>query len=260
MSCNCNSVVSPSGEPLPTIADVQGLSSVSSVCCTEPQCEPSTTSEGTTLPSTWLDSVPASTGLTILARVGDKLARFAGSGFLQLVDGRFKVVQSLQIQLSTIWHRWWKPTSAARPILGEPLEYPYLVIASGDGSPHVIKGPSEESAIPYWNATTGTWSNKPLSEIDICRKGLLPRSNSIELVGYAPIPAGGDPASVRCLASLSGGGILFAEPTPSIASECSCGDPPDLASPVTTLSFPDGEGLYTLKFSKEDGPYWSEDA
>jgi hypothetical protein len=260
MSCQCSSLVSPSGEPLPSISDVQGLYVSPQPCCDDNACEPATPTEGTTLANTWLDSCCHSTGLTILARVGDKLARFAGSGFLQLTNGKFSVVSSVPIRSATLWHRWWKPTAASRPILGEPLPYPHLTVGDADGNHHNIKGPDAEDAVPHWNSTTKEFTNKPISEIPLCQKGLLPRAFSLELTGYAPIPENGSTTAVRCLSTLEGSGLLWADPVPTVDTDCECAPQPSLASVVTALPFPDGEGPYTLKYSLAEGLYWSEDA
>jgi hypothetical protein len=207
-----------------------------------------------------LDSCCHSTGLTILARVGDKLARFSGSGFLELVNGKFNVVQSIPIQLSTLWHRWWKPTAASRPILGEPLAYPYLAIGNASGDLHGIKGPDLEDAVPHWNSTTKEFTNKPISEIALCQKGLLPRASALELTGYAAIPEDGSTTAVRCLSTLEGSGLLWADPVPTVDTDCECAPQPSTASVVSALEFPSGAGPYTLKYSLADGLYWSEDA
>lgn len=261
MSCNCQNIaaVSPSGEPLPSISDVQGLSSTPVVCC-EPVCETTSPGDGTVLSNHWLDSACHTTGITILARVGDRLARFAGSGFLQLTNGKFSVVASVPIRLATLWHRWWKPTATARPILGEPLAYPYMGIADANGNLHGIKGPDAEDAVPHWNSTTKEFTNKPISEIPLCQKGLLPRAPALELTGYAAIPETGSTEAVRCLSTLEGSGLLWADAVPTVDTDCDCAPQPSLASVVTPLPFPDGEGPYTLKYSLAEGLYWSEDA
>jgi len=260
MSCNCQNITSPSGEQLPTIEAVHGLTLAPEPCCADTGCEPTTSSEGSLLPNSWVDSCCHSTGLTILARVGNRLARFAGTGFLQLTDGKFSVVSAIPIKAVTLWHRWWKPTSSGPPILGEPLAYPYLTIADSDGKLHGIKGPDAEDAVPHWNSATKEFTNKPISEIVPCQKGLLPRAPALELTGYAAIPESGSPTAVRCLSTLEGSGLLFADPTPTVDTDCECAPQPSLASVVTTLPFPDGEGPYTLKYSLAEGFYWSEDA
>jgi hypothetical protein len=260
MSCNCQNLaaVSSTGEPLPLISDIHGLANAPTECCSD-SCIPNAQSEGTILSNHWLDAACHTKDITILARVGDRLARFVGSGFLQLVNGKFSVVQSLALRSNTLWHRWWKPTAASRPILGEPLPYPHMVVGDVDGNLHNIKGPDTEDAIPHWNSTTKEFTNKPISEIPLCQKGLLPRASALELTGYAAIPEGGSATSVRCLSTLQGSGFLFADPIPTVDTDCECASTPSLASVVATLPFPDGEGPFTLKYSLAEGPYWQED-
>lgn len=262
MSCNCQNIdlVSPTGEALPSISDVRGLSSTPTVCC-DTRCEPASPGEGTILSNHWLDSACHTTGITILARVGDRLARFAGSGFLQLTNGKFSVVASVPIRLATLWHRWWKPTASSRPILGEPLAYPYMGIADADGNLHGIKGPDAEDAVPHWNSTAKEFTNKPISEIPLCKKGLLPRASALELTGYAAIPEAGPNDQVRCLSTLEGAGLLFGDPVPTVDTDCACDPTPSLASVVSMLPFPDDEtATFTLKYSLTEGLHWSEDA
>lgn len=259
MSCNYTNPLSPNGEPLPCITDVRGLSATPAVCCDD-SCVETSSSDGTILANTWLDSACHTTDITILARVGNRLARFAGSGFLQLTNGKFSVVQSIAVRSTTLWHRWWKPTASSRPILGEPLAYPYLTIQDSDGYHHPIKGPDLEDASPHWNSTTKEYTNKPISEIPVCQKGLLPRASALELTGFAAIPEAGPRDQVRCLSTLEGAGLLFADPVPTVDTDCECAPTPSLASVVTTLPFPDDEtATFTLKYSLAEGLHWSED-
>jgi hypothetical protein len=263
MSCNCQNVTvsAPDGGTLPLISDVNNLSNTQCTDCGDNSCENSNASEGSVLPNSWLDACCHTTGVTILGRVGDRLARFAGSGFLQLTNGKFSVVQSFTLKADTLWHRWWKPTAGSRPIIGEPLAYPHLVISDSEGSLHSIKGPDLEDAIPHWNATTKEFTNKPISEIPVCQKGLLPRASALELTGYAAIPEAGPSDQVRCMATLEGVGLLWADAVPTVDTDCECAPTPSLASVVTTLPFPDDEtAVFTLKYSLADGLYWQEDA
>ena len=260
MSCNCTSPLSPNGEPLPQVADILGLSTPQTPCCGDAVCEPSSSSEGSDLPSSWLDSGCATKGVTILARVGNKLARFSGSGFLALVNGKFNVVQAIPLKITTVWHRWWKPTPASPPILGEPLPYPYLVVADAGGTMHGIKGTHNEDAVTHWNSTTKEFTNKPISEVRICQKGLLPRAGALELTGYAAIPADNSPDLVRCQATLEGTGILWSDAVPTVDADCECSTPLSLASVVSALPFPDdnADTLFTLKYSRVSGLHWVE--
>jgi hypothetical protein len=199
--------------------------------------------------------------VTILARIGDKLARFAGSGFIKLDSGIASVVSSVPIKLTTIWHRWWKPTPASPPILGEPLTYPYAAVADTDGNIHAIKGPASENAVPHWDATTKEFAQKPVSEIELDRKGVILRANNLELVGYAPIADGGAVDAVRPMRALNGKGLVILTEAATIDGTCECAPGAGVASKASTLALPvpDGAEVYTLKFSTALGLHWSED-
>jgi len=267
MSCNCQpaTVTSPTGECLPTIADECALAKDATLCTPCPSddsCLNSDQSDGTTLASTWLDAGCYSEGVYILGRVGSKLARFAGTGFIKLVNGSASVVSSVPLKASTIWHRWWKPTATSSPILGEPLAYPYLTIASTTGDLHAIKGPVSEDAIPYWDAGTAEFTQKPVSEIELDRKGVIPRADDIELVGYTPIAEGGEATAVRRMKALSGAGLVVLTEQATIDDSCDCAPGSGTASVATTLALPVpvADETYTLKYSTALGLYWSEDA
>jgi hypothetical protein len=266
MSCNCQSItpVAPDGSCLPLIADDCALSKNPTICkqCpSDDECLRSNQSDGTTLSSSWTDACCVSENVTILARIGDKLARFAGSGFIKLDTGIASVVSSVPIRLTSIWHRWWKPTPASPPILGEPLAYPYATVADTDGNVHAIKGPASENAVPHWNALAKEFTQKPVSEIELDRKGVILRANNIELVGYAPIADGGAVDAVRPMRALNGKGLVILSETATIDGTCECAPGAGVASKATTLAdpIPAGSATYTLKFNAAQGKHWVED-
>lgn len=259
MSCNC----APSGESLPLIEDDRALNKPTALCkpcVSDANCLASDQSEGTTLDSSWQDAGRFAEDLTILARVGNKLARFGGTGFIQLVAGKASVVSTVPLKISTIWHRWWKTTAAHPPILGEPLPYPYQVIADSEGNLHVGKGTDAEDSVSVWNSTTMEFSQKPLSELALAHKGILPRLAALELVGYAPLPSLGSTAAVRNLSTLAGSGLVVVSQVTTVADPTAnpCDD--SLASVASFLELPSpvADESYTLKFSTALGLYWSE--
>lgn len=259
MSCNCTST-----NALPTVADDLALQQTTEACVDCPQdnsCINSCQSEGTELPSSWLDAGCRSGDLTILARYGSKLSRFSGSGFIKLVNGVASVVTSVPLKAATLWHRWWKPTATSTPIVGEPLAYPYQVIAAPTGDLHAIKGHAEEDSVALWDASAKEFRQTPESELPKAQKGLLPRAEEIELIGYAPIAEGDEADTVRPLASLEGAGLIYLEQQATVASPSNpCGAA--LASVTKTLAMPTpvADETYTLKFSTAQGLYWSADA
>lgn len=267
MSCNCQTIVpaAPDGSCLPLIADDCALAKNQTICKTCPsddECLRSDTSDGTTLASSWTDAGCYSEGVTILGRVGSKLARFAGTGFIALEAGIAKVVSAVPIKLTTIWHRWWKPTPASPPILGEPLAYPYLAISDSEGNIHAIKGPADENALPHWDATTKEFTQKPVSEVALDRKGAILRANNLELVGYTPIADGGDVDAVRPMRALNGSGLVVLTEVATVDPTCECAPGAGTASKASTLTLPTpaADETYTLKYSAALGLHWSEDA
>lgn len=266
MSCTCQSVtpLSPDGDCLPTIADECALAKSDTLCKQCPSDDEalrSDASDGTTLASSWTDAGCYSEGVTILGRVGSKLARFAGSGFIAIESGIAKIVSIVPLRLGTLWHRWWKPTHASSPILGEPLAYPYMAVADTAGNLHGIKGPVDEDASPVWDATTKEFTQKPLSENPLERKGVIPRADNLELVGYAPIAVGGDPDTVRPMRALNGTGLVVLTEADTVDDTCDCAPGSGTASKASTLVFPTpvADETYILKYSTALGLHWSED-
>lgn len=266
MSCNCQSVtpVSPTGECLPTVADDCALAKPTTICkpCPDdPNCLVADGSDGSTLASSWLDACCHNENVTLLARVGSKLARFTGDGFLSFVSGKASLVSAIPLKLVHIWHRWWKPTQASPPILGEPLDFTYQAVGDDDGNLHAIKGMADEDSQTVWKSAEKVFRQTPQSEIKHPLKGLLPRVEELELIGYAPIPDDGAITAIRQLSSLAGAGILIVEQQDTVASpDDPCDD--SKASVAKFLPFPTyvADETYTLKCSAAGGLYWSEDA
>jgi hypothetical protein len=189
-------------------------------------------------------------------RVGNRRVRFTKSGFIKLVNGAASVVSSIPLALNTLWHDYVKLTPTRRPIIGDPKAFNYLGIGDENGNLHGIKGISDEDCSPVWDASAGHYTMRSESENPKCQKGLLPRLAELELVGYAPIVAGGDANAVRCLSSLQGSGIIVVESVATVDSECNCPgcEPsPAFASVASFLPNPESNGTYTLKVVVSSG-------
>jgi hypothetical protein len=194
--------------------------------------------------------------------VGSNLARFTGTGFISLVNGVASVVTTIPLRVSTLWHRRWKATPTATPVLGEPLAFPYQVIGDADGNLHAIKGPEDEKAVSVWNHSTGEFTQTPVSELPLERKGVITTGSGIELVGFTPIADGGSATAVRPIKALSGAGLVVLTEQATIDDSCECAPGSGTASVATTLALPEpvADETYTLKYSTALGLYWSEDA
>lgn len=251
MSCSCNTipVTSPSGECLPTLPDPCSSTPESCNCVTDTACLDSSASEGATVPAWVLDSGCYSENVTLLGRAGSKLARLAGNGFIRITNGKASVVSSVPIQIRTLWHRWFKVTSKKMPVLGEPLGFPYQVIASASGDLHGIRGLDDVDSITVWNGTTKEFSQVPAVELSKDQKGLLPVVAELELAGYAPIPEGGTGLEERPLSSLYGEGLVVLSNRTTVSDPPGCGGCEEglgVASVAATIASPP-EGTHVLK-------------
>ena len=280
MSCNCPtpSPVSPSGDALPSIGDLSQacadtpscgdagcpvpVSSVEgSTVCVDGNALKSSASPGTKLAGSYTDPIYDynEQGITILGRIGQQLAAFCGSGFLQLKDGKATVVQKLQLTVSTLWHQWWKPTGINKtPVLGDPLPAPFQVVADDCGNLHAIRGVEGSDAIQMWNGTTETWDVVNAADFPKCQAGKLPKLNSLEVTGYAPIGLTDDPLTERCLSTLAGAGILVGYQQPTTPDKDGCGD--DVAANASIVGFlPYPTVNSTLKWSTTEGIHFEAD-
>lgn len=224
MSCNCQTPAAPSGEPLPLVSDdcpVAITTSLSS-CCTDPEALPSAPSEGATLPAWATDAACYESGVVMLGRVGSKLARLVGTGFLAITSGTLSVVTSVPLQVRNLWHRWWKATATSNPVLGAPLDFPYHVIADSNGNIYAIKG-GEVDGVHMWDVSANAWVLVPTAEIPHCVTGVIPRAANIELVGYVPLGENDPVTDIRCQKALSGAGIVVLTEVATAASDCGCG-------------------------------------
>jgi len=278
MPCDCTTpqTAAPVSPTLPTL-DTECMACPGSVPCIEPPqmvagsvavCPDenalrSTSSCGYTLPNGYTDAVSDhnSDGITILGRIGQKLAKFTGSGFLRIIDGKARVVSSIPMKATTLWHEWWKPTGLnQRPILGVPYPYPHQVISDSEGNFHLVKGHSEDDSVSVWNATAEQWEVRPCSEFPLLAKGRLPRVEALELTGFAAIPVNGTKEDVRALSGLSGSGILIASEADTVASECDSEGCTPLPAKVTVARFLANPTVAsTLKWNSVDGVHWDAD-
>lgn len=269
MPCSCQTPTStPTGEPLPLISDAcpENACTALSQCCTDPESLPSAISDGATLPAWATDAGCYDTGVTLLGRVGNKLARLIGSGFLQLTNGQVSVVTSVPLKVSNLWHRWWKTSPTSRPIIGEPLDFPLHIVSDCNGNLHAIKGGTEEDSQHVWDYNAASWKTVPLSEIVPRRKGLIERTTGLEITGFVPIPLSSPSDSVRYEKVLRGEGLVVLTEQDTVFSDALCGagctpTAGEKASLATVLDnpVPVADEVYVLKYSAALGMHWVEE-
>ena len=287
MSCNCTTpaAVAPVNPELPTLSALSQACADTTLCatdeclgttpasvtgspvsrCADSNALRSTASCGYTLPNGFTDPINDRNGegITLLGRIGAKLAKLAGSGFIKIVDGNAFIVASVPIKIATLWHQWWKPAGInARPVLGEPLPFHHAVIADDQGNLHGIKGGSEDSS-QVWNAELEQWEVRAEADRSFAKRGHLERAASLELIGIESIAVSGTGAEIRNFKTLTGSGMIVVEQVPTVPSSCDCPgcDPVAAVSSVASfLPFPTGNDTWTLKWTAADGPHWVEDA
>ena len=170
MSCSCNQpiITSPTGECLPTVEDANILSNGSvlcSICPDDEECLHNDASDGTTLDTTWLDSCCAKSGVTLLGRIGNKLTRLIGTGYLKIDSGKVSVSSSIPLKITTMWHRWWRPAGSSAPVLGEPLDAPFMVVGDNYRNMHAIRGLTGKDSIILWDSTNKAYIQISLEDL-----------------------------------------------------------------------------------------------
>lgn len=259
MPCNCNKKVARNadGEAFPLIATQYGLDHPQESDCCGPA--DSCPSPGSALPAYLTDSCCENEGVTLLARFGNKLTRFTKSGFIQLKNGKASVVEVLDLKIKELFHRRFKTLGKGLPVVGEPLDTAYDVVADESGKIYAQRGTSTESSVKVWDHEIEAHRVTPISELPKTHKGLLPYETTLELVGFEPIPPDGTPDDVRQLSVLSGEGIIVFTKQATIDSDCLCEGCQPVEAQASVASFlpnPTEDGNYVLKFNNIEGHYW----
>jgi hypothetical protein len=278
MSCNCKSLqpsipVSPQG--LPDVADVYpcaGGTVAESTCPTASVS--SAPSLGSSLGTEWTDAAPAdgiAEGVVPLMRYGKKNVRFYGSGFLQFFSGRARLVTSIYLKVTNLWHERWTPSRiGAKPLLGNPLPFPFFVIADTEGNLHAIQGQQDATilrdSMNVWSFDRKQWEVRDIADFPALQKGLLPQVSEIEVTGFAAIPMSGSSSDVRQISALAGEGFFRLKKIPTVNASCDCPGcavVPAFAYVTEFVADPVDPGTYSLKcVIDEEGVKsfaWTED-
>lgn len=197
--------------------------------------------EGYDLGLCWVDAIKVEC-ITLLGRVGKKLAALKGEGALWLKpDGTVCAMDTLPLKVSYLWHKWFKPTPSSSPVIGQPMPFPYQVVADLDGNAHVIQGLAEEDSITVWDFEDQLFYQKPVTDFPVCVRERLEYSPRLELVGFEPLGVGDDPDMLRCLKRIEGEGILVfkqVETSPTPVCDCDeCGSMGQVKTTTTVAEF-----------------------
>ena len=185
----------------------------------------STKTQGSDLPHIWTDAVE-SEEITILGRVGRKLAKLVGEGVLMLdCKGKVRAVRDVPLRVTHLWHKWIRPTPTSAPVIGQPMPFSYQIIADLDGNPYPIRGLAEEDSITVWSHEEQQFDQRPVSDFPTCVREQLQPTNRLELVGFDPVMEGGDSEMLRCLKKIDGEGVIVFKKVPTSPVDiCDCGD------------------------------------
>lgn len=264
--------------PLPTIPSQVALEEecapggtwVEPPCVSEDALQ-SQASQGTTLSSSLTDArcAQAGEGLTLLARAGNILSKFVGSGFLQIKSGKAFLVSWIPIKISQLWHRYWKG-DGVQPALGDPHDFTYGVIADRYGNLYGIQGYATKKSLHVWNFATRMWETIATDQFPFEISRMVPQSAGVEMVGFEPVPVVGDVTDVRELKALMGEGIVYLEKVavapPVVPDGCEPCPENAFAYVAKVLEFPAVEqtgepetGRHQLIYSS-NGLYWDAEA
>lgn len=205
--------------------------------------------------------------MTLLGRIGKRLARFVGSGFLQVENGEARLVPFIPLRIQQLFHRWVIPAPGQDPVLGASKPAPYTVIADSTGKCYAVKGLSGEDCVWVWDYKSQAWVTKPLTDFPLVTRGALEKVDNIELTGFLP-PNSKCYENPRELKALAGDGVVFltkkiVEVPDGVCCEdddCGCGcDPHKVQSVASSVDWPDSndpEKQYILAWQYGIGPVW----
>ena len=219
--------------------------------------EDATASPGFTLPSGFDDPAFCDENVTLLGRIKKKLVAFKGSGFIELVEGKAKLVDTIPNRVSQLKHKFTKVAGGL--VLGKPETVPFLAVVDETREVHAIGGLTSGKSVFVHDHNKGGWNVTPLGEVPKEQVGRIPEVSTIQLTGYRPentiAPCNGELGpETRTLEALGGVGLVVVGQVPAPTDEC--GD--KLQSVATVLPNPPSEGQHTLKF--KDGKFvWVED-
>lgn len=239
MSCSSCNQVKVDGDSLPALVPA---SSGQAAPCND--AESSTGSEGCQLDSCLTDpkDLPCGDGMTLLGRVGSRLARFTGSGYIEVHNSLAYLTSAPLLRIRDIWAGWKQNGK-----IGDPLPFPYSIAVDQEGVMHALAGLEDHDSLQVWDATKGEWSVIKLSDLKKSINSALPQADNIELTGYEEVgmmdsACGQD----REMKALRGNGMVYLEKTPVNDCDDPCSSEV-FAYVAKVLEFPVPTGVETYK-------------
>ena len=200
--------------------------------------------------------------MTLLGRVGNKLAKLVGSGFLVIEDGVAKLRSYIPLKITELFHKYVIPAPGGAAVVGEAKPHPYIIIADSSGKSYGVKGLVGEDCIELWDYETQMWTVKPVTDFPVTMKGFIPKVDEIELIGFQP-PSEACYQKAREAMALKGEGIVFLTEKEQTYPDGVCCDDNDccecdsakVASVASVVPYPDdADNQYILTWQFGVGP------
>lgn len=270
MSCGCeNSPLPDPTSALPQLESSEPLRLTpgelnrpdAPMLATDPNVIAACASQGSVLDAKLTDAraLAPGEGMTLLGRVGNRLAQFVGNGFIRLVGGRAYLVDSIPLIIKQFWHDYVQDGALSR--LGNPKPFPYAPVCDSQGVAHLIKGIIGRRTVVVSDPASREWVPTPTDQVPIEVSRHLASNAELELVGFVPNGVLGSQATVRELKRLAGLGIVYLERRVNAPSPTPCPEE-SFTYVAKVVPFPEivassGEetGRHRLIFSSE-GLYW----
>jgi hypothetical protein len=243
MSCPCNNP-----QNLPELPTPSTLPPPQTEVCVD-----SAPSEGAEVPLWVTDAGGCDQDLTLLGRFENRMARFVGNGFIQVIRGKARLVQSIPLQVRYLWHEWVRLKTGAKPVYGNPLPYPFRAVLDAEGNCHAAGGLTDSDSVAVWDHAKREFSEKPVGTFPQCVANHIPQAEELELTGYVPLETSDSPTLNRCLKAFTGSGVIVVEQRPAPIN--GCGDPVNV-SVAKLLPLPSGSGEFVLAYNADDGVHW----
>ena len=206
-------------------------------------------SPGLKLPNGYDDARLQDEGLTLLAKLGCRLAAFKGTGVVYVEKGKARLQSFVPLKVHQLWHRFVDYHGTAVP--AEPKAAPFLAIADECGNIHAMGGLTEGFSALLHDKATGGWLPVDTGFFPKDHIGALGESPCIQLTGYRPLDALGTEEVRRDLEVLGGVGLILMSkmqaPVSEVGSCCEQGT----QSVAKVLPYPSEPGPWVLCF--EDG-------
>jgi hypothetical protein len=184
----------------------------------------------------------------LLVRVGDRLKKFCGNGWLRVTNGIAYLSEAIGIKVTDMWHAEVKGQQV-------PADVRYEVVADDCGIIHGIQGLPGIDSIRVWDAKQCMFKTVPTAELNKVMVGQLPQASSLELVGFPHVPENGSLTEMRGMNRLCGDGVVVTEPKPTAHSGVCPGE--EHACVARVIPFPaDADEQYLMAWNATTGAFF----